>query len=189
MKKILLKIFSISFCFIALKLSAKEIDYNVLMLAENFPLYISGNNYSLYKKSGFELRYLPVKNFFKYTPGCYISCIKKNSGLYLVRNNFYQNGVIRISGYYKDNKCIAQGYNDSSYINNINFKKLCTQEHPHNCFGDGCEIDETTMDLFKKYDDGLKDEKPDSSEKQINKYNDPYGDYPNKIKSNSDDQF
>lgn len=101
---------------------------NGTKLSNPYPVYMNGAK-----------KLLPVDNFYRYSPGCYIACYSHDAqnSVYGVGQNIYVKGLVRVNGLYIGRNCQPQGYffKDISTIDY--FSNLC-QKRITTCKNDNC---------------------------------------------------
>ena len=112
---------------------------NGTILPSMYPVYVSVNTAVNHPAPGFTQKFLPVDNFYRYSPGCYIACYSKNpnGSVYGVGQGYYVKGMVRVNGLYVGRICQPQGFFFKDISTMSRFSDLC-QKRIKACKGDNC---------------------------------------------------
>ena len=112
---------------------------NGTKLSNPYTIYVSDKMAVNHPVTGYTKKLLPVDNFYRYVPGCYIACYSHNpqNSVYGIGQNIYVKGLVRVNGLYIGRNCQPQGYFFKDISSISYFSNLC-QKRITACKNDSC---------------------------------------------------
>ena len=111
--------------------NADSIDEaNKILLSNPYMIYSNGSQVLNHPAPGFIAQDLITINLYKGSPGCYVACYSHqgSDSVYMVSDNTYVLGQVRIAGKYSNNKCEPINFSTKDIGADDGFKKLCTEQ-------------------------------------------------------------